>query len=80
MTITTSKLMELKKRAGEVRDKTIQAKATMTEVDNNIEAVQKELKELGIKDINNVDEEVEKLETQMEDLYNKACEKLQKWV
>lgn len=80
MAITTSKLMELKKRASEIRDKTIQAKATMAEVDNNITATKKELAALGIDDVENVEQEIEKLEAQMEDLYNKVCEKLQKWV
>lgn len=80
MAISIAKLMELKKRAGEVRDTVIQAKATMTEVDSNISNVQKELKDLGIKDVSKVSEEIEEMEQKAKELYDKSYEKLQKWI
>lgn len=80
MTISTAKLMELKRQAGEVRDKVLQAKATMTEVNNNITNLTEELTDLGIKDINQADIEIEAMEKEVEKLYDEAYAKIEKWI
>lgn len=80
MTISTAKLMELKRQAGEVRDKVLQAKATMTEVNNNITNLTEELTDLGIKDINQADVEIEAMEKEVEKLYDEAYAKIEKWI
>lgn len=80
MTISTARLMELKRQAGEVRDKILQAKATMTEVNNNIANLKDELSELGIKDINHADSEIRAMEEEIERLYREAYEKIEKWI
>jgi len=77
---TMVELTNLKKKASDLRDQSIQAKATMKEVDINIENEEKELKSLGIKDIEKADEEIEGFEKQAEDLYNEAYSKIEKWI
>lgn len=80
MAISTARLMELKRQAGEVRDKILQAKATMTEVNNNIVNLREELTELGIKDIDQADSEIKAMEEEVEKLYKEAYEKIEKWI
>lgn len=80
MAITTANLMELKRQVGEVRDNVIKANATMKEVTSNIESLEQELKELGINDVSTVEAEIEAMETQVKELYDKALTKIQKWV
>lgn len=80
MTITTTKLMELRKQAGEVRDNILQAKATMVEVKNNITNLTSELNDLGIKDIQEVDSEIKNMEDEVQKLYSEASEKIAKWI
>lgn len=80
MTVSTAKLMELKRQAGTIRDKILQAKATMTEVDNSIITLKEELTELGIKDIDQADIEIEAMEKEVEKLYEEASAKIEKWL
>lgn len=80
MAINERNLIALKSAAGELRDRAIQAKATMKEVEINIENHKQELLALGIKDIDNVDEELEAMESKVEALYNEAQKKIEKWV
>lgn len=80
MTVSTAKLMELKRQAGTIRDKILQAKATMTEVDNSIVTLKEELTELGIKDIDQADIEIEAMEKEVEKLYEEASAKIEKWL
>lgn len=77
---TTDQLMELKKQVGEIRDKSIQAKATMVEVENNIQRLNKELEELGIKDADKAKDEITKLEEKADKLYEQAKSKIEKWL
>lgn len=80
MTISTAKLMELKRQAGGLRDKILQANATMTEVNNNIKTLKDELTDLGIKDIEQADVEIQAMEEEVEKLYNEAYAKIEKWI
>lgn len=80
MTISTAKLMELKRQAGGLRDKILQANATMTEVNNNIKTLKDELTDLGIKDIEQADTEIQAMEQEVEKLYNEAYAKIEKWI
>ena len=80
MTVSTAKLMELKRQAGTIRDKILQAKATMTEVDNSIVTLKEELTELGIRDIDQADIEIEAMEKEVEKLYEEASAKIEKWL
>ena len=80
MTISTTKLMELKRQAGTIRDKILQAKATMTEVNNNIANLKEELTDLGIKDIDQADAEIQAMEQEVEKLYNEAYAKIEKYI
>lgn len=80
MTITEQQLLELKRKASEVRDKSLQAKATMTEVTSSIDNYKNELKSLGIKDIDNIDKEIEEQEAEIEKVYNSALEKIKDWI
>lgn len=80
MAVTTAKLMEIRKQLGEIRDNVIQANATMAEVNNNIDSLYGDLKELGIKDPSLTDEEVKQMEDEIERLYNEARSKVEKWV
>lgn len=80
MAVTAANLMELKRQVGEVRDNVIKASATMKEVTSNIESFEQELKELGIKDPSTVDTEIEAMEAQVKELYDKVYSKVQKWV
>ena len=80
MTISTTKLMELKRQAGAIRDKILQAKATMTEVNNNIANLKEELTDLGIKDIDQADIEIQAMEQEVEKLYNEAYAKIEKYI
>lgn len=80
MAITTSELMNFKKQCGELRDKALQANATMKEVDSNIEILTKELKDLGVKNVDKVDEEIQKLEAKAQSLYEEAYKKVEKWI
>lgn len=70
----------MKKQLGEIRDSVIQANATMAEVNNNIENLRGDLKELGIKDYETVDEEIRQMEEEIEKLYTEAYSKVEKWV
>lgn len=80
MTITEQQILELKRKASEIRDKSLQAKATMTEVVSSIENYKNELKSLGIKDIENIDEEIKEQESKIEEIYNSALEKIKNWI
>ena len=80
MTISTAKLMELKRQAGGLRDKILQANATMTEVNNNIKTLKDELTDLGIKDIEQADTEIQAMEQEVEKLYDEAYAKIEKWI
>ena len=80
MTISTTKLMELKRQAGALRDKILQANATMTEINNNIKVLKDELTELGIKDIDQAEVEIQAMEEEVERLYNEAYAKIEKWI
>ena len=80
MTISTTKLMELKRQAGAIRDKILQAKATMTEVNNNMANLKEELTDLGIKDIDQADAEIQAMEQEVEKLYNEAYAKIEKYI
>ena len=80
MSISIEELQSLKKKAGTIRDKVIQAEATMKEVDNNIESIKKELSLLGIKDIDKADEEIQGLEDKAESIYDEAYNKIEKWL
>lgn len=70
----------MKKQLGEIRDNVIQANATMAEVNNNIENLKQDLKELGIKDYDSVEDEIRQMEEEVEKLYNEAYTKIEKWV
>ena len=80
MGITTTELMNLKKQCGELRDKAIQANATMKEVDSNIDMLTNELRELGIKNVDKVDDEIQKLEDKAQKLYDEAYKRVEKWI
>lgn len=80
MTITEQQILELKRKASEIRDKSLQAKATMIEVTSSIDNYKNELKSLGIKDIDNIDEEVKAQEVEIEKVYNSALEKIKNWI
>ena len=80
MGVDINRLMGFKKEAGELRDKVIQANATMTEIDSNIANLKNELKELGVKDPDKAEEEIEKLETKAQKLYDDAYKKIEKWL
>lgn len=78
--ITERQILELKKLAGDLRDKVIQAKATMVEIEANIKNYESELKSLGVKDIDNLDEEVKAIEEQIQKLYDEAYSKIEKYL
>lgn len=80
MAVTTEQLMELKKKVGAIRDKSLQAQATMVEVENNIKRLNDELKELGIKDVDKAQSEIDKLEEKANKLYEQATKKIEKWI
>lgn len=80
MSRTTTELMELKRKAGALRDKSIQAKATMEEINKNIDQLKADLKELGIKNVENAQEEINQLEEKADKLYEQAEKKLEKWL
>lgn len=80
MKATISDLMELKKKASEIRDNVLKANATMKEVNNNIESVISDLKELGIKNTENADDEILKMEAKAQELYEASKKKIDKWL
>lgn len=74
--ITERELMQLKKEVSEKRDMYIKAKATKDEVENLITSLKEDLKELGVKNIDNVEEELKEIDSKIEELYSKAKEKI----
>ena len=80
MTITEQQLLNLKRTASEVRDNALQAKATMKEVVSSIESYKNELKQLGINDVENIDQEIAKAEEEIQKVYSEAAEKLKDWM
>lgn len=80
MTITEQQLLNLKRTASEVRDNALQAKATMKEVVSSIESYKNELKQLGINDVENIDQEIAKAEEEIQKIYSEAAEKLKDWM
>lgn len=80
MTITEQQLLNLKRTASEVRDNALQAKAAMKEVVSSIESYKNELKQLGINDVENIDQEIAKAEEEIQKIYSEAAEKLKDWM
>lgn len=80
MAVTIKELMELKKQGGELRDKIIQANATMKEIDSNIDVLTSELNSLGIKKVEKAQSEIEKMENKAQELYDEAYKKIEKWL
>ena len=80
MAITEQQLLNLKRTASEVRDNALQAKATMKEVVSSIENYKNELKQLGINNVDNIDEEIAKAEEEIQKIYSEAAEKLKDWM
>ncbi|MGL5713324.1 MAG: hypothetical protein ACRCX2_09925 [Paraclostridium sp.] len=78
--VTEREILELKRNASELRDKVIQAKATMTEVESSINSYEKELKSLGVKDIDNLDNEIAKMKNDIQSVYDEALSKIQKYL
>lgn len=78
--VSEKQILELKRKAGELRDRSIQAKATLVEVENNIKSYELKLKELGIKSIESVNDEIACMEKEIQEIYNEAVEKLSKWI
>lgn len=75
--VTIEQLQRAKNQALEARDEIIKAEATMKEVNSAIEEKRKELKELGVNP-DSVDEDIEKLQGQIDKLYDSVKEKLDK--
>lgn len=80
MSISEQQLLNLKRKASEVRDNAIQAKATMKEVVASIENYKNELRELGVRDLDNVDNEIAELEGKIEEIYKEAMDKLKDFI
>lgn len=80
MAITEQQLLNLKRTASEVRDNALQAKATMKEVISSIENYKNELKQLGVSDVDNIDQEIAKAEEEIQKIYSEAAEKLKDWM
>lgn len=76
--VNEREILNLKKQAGDMRDSVIEAKATMKEVVSNINRYTEELKEKGIKNIDNAEEEINSMKAKMEELYSEAKTKLEK--
>lgn len=80
MAINEQQLLDLRKKASEIRDKSLQAKATMVEVVASINSYKNELESLGIKDIDKVELEIAEQEAEIENIYNSALEKIKDWM
>jgi len=83
---TEKQILELKQSATEIRDKMIQAGATMKEVDANIVSYEKELTDFGVvpdKKDQTIAEKAEETMTEMEqtidELYTKSDAKIKEW-
>lgn len=80
MAVSLEKLMAIKKQISEIRDSGIKARATMEEVENNIANLEKELKELGINNTDDVLSEIKAMEDEAEEIYNQIKEKMNKFM
>ena len=83
---TERQILDLKQSATEVRDKVIQAGATLKEIEANIIGYEKELSDLGVKPnkenqtvAEKASEAMSEMEQKIDDLYAKSEEKLNEW-
>lgn len=80
MSVTTEQLTALKKQISDIRDKGIKARATMEEVERNIEYLKDELLSLGISDVDKAENEIFEMENEVEKLYSDIKNKLDKYM
>lgn len=77
--VSMSVLTSIKEELSEYRDDTIKSTATLAEIDKSLDSVKKELKDLGIVDVDNPSEELSKMESEIQALFLDVKARLEKW-